>query len=57
MKVLIENEEKPGSGVFTGHTENFLSGLVHLSGLTSDQIIEVILMENTPHALIGRTMT
>lgn len=52
MKVLIESEDK--KGVFSSHTENFLPVLVQAEGLSSNQIIEVELIENTQEALIGR---
>lgn len=51
MKVLIESEERPG--VFSGHTENFLPVLIENSQLKSNDLIEVVLLRNTPEGLIG----
>lgn len=52
MKVLLESLEKT-ENVFSGHTENFLPVLVEGSNLSSNQIVLVKLIENTPHGLKG----
>jgi threonylcarbamoyladenosine tRNA methylthiotransferase MtaB len=52
MKVLLESSEKNGN-VFSGHTENFLPVLVEGQNLSSNQIVFVKLVENTPHGLKG----
>ena len=54
MKVLLESEEANQPGVFSGHTDNFLPVLVEGDGLSSNQIVDVYLEENTPSALKGR---
>lgn len=56
MKVLIESEEKNRKGVFSGHTENFLPVLIQAEGLSSNQIVEVELIQNTQEALIGKIL-
>ena len=49
-----ESEEANQPGVFSGHTDNFLPVLVEGDGLSSNQIVDVYLEENTPSALKGR---
>lgn len=49
MKVLLENEEN--SRHIAGHTENFLKVFVPKGEFSSNQIVEVILRENTPEGL------
>ncbi|NGX39415.1 MAG: Threonylcarbamoyladenosine tRNA methylthiotransferase MtaB [Chlamydiae bacterium] len=50
MPVLLESME---GGFFSGHTENFLPVLVPEKGLESNQIVDVLIKENTPMGLKG----
>ncbi len=52
MKVLLESSEKEEK-TFSGHTENFLPVFVEGEGLSSNQIVSVKLVENTPNGLKG----
>lgn len=52
MSVLTENRQI-GSGVISGHTENFLEVLINSADLNSNEIVDVLLVENTPNGLIG----
>lgn len=54
MKVLTEGGERGRPGEISGHTDNFL--LVHVldGDLSSNQIVEVVLIENTPEGLVGK---
>jgi threonylcarbamoyladenosine tRNA methylthiotransferase MtaB len=54
MKVLLERGDHTRPGEICGHTDNFLMVWVPSEGLSSNQIIEVDLIENTPQGLIGR---
>jgi threonylcarbamoyladenosine tRNA methylthiotransferase MtaB len=51
MKVLLEEEKE---GMFFGHTENFLGVFVKGENLSSNQIVSVDLLENSPLGLIGK---
>ncbi len=52
MQVLLESEDKE-SGLFFGHTENFLPVFIPSEGLRSNQIVSVKLLKNSPQGLIG----
>lgn len=54
MKVLLESGDSLRKGEICGHTDNFLMVWTSSEGLSSNQIIEVDLIENTPQGLIGR---
>ncbi len=51
MDVLLEEEKE---GMFFGHTGNFLGVFVKGENLSSNQIVSVQLLENTPSGLVGR---
>lgn len=52
MTVLLESPEK-NTSYFSGHTDNFLPVLVEGKALQSNQIVTVVLTENTPQGLKG----
>lgn len=52
MGVLTENRQE-GSEFISGHTENFLEVLINSKKLTSNELVNVLLVENTPNGLIG----
>ncbi len=52
VKVLLESKDKE-SGLFSGHTENFLPVFVEGEGLKQNQIVSVKLIENGPQGLKG----
>lgn len=54
MVVLTESIDKHHPHEITGHTENFLSVRIQSKTLTSNELVEVDLVENTPSGLIGR---
>lgn len=57
MKILTEknevSENQKFSNHLSGHTENFLEVWIPAQGHTSNEIIEVKLIENTPQGFIG----
>lgn len=53
MQVLTEGRDSENDAFITGHTANFLPVLIRSDSLTSNQIVEVKLVENTPRGLIG----
>ena len=55
MEVLLESREK-NSLRFSGHTGNFLPVSVEGEGLTSNQLVKVKLVENSPAALRGHVL-
>lgn len=54
MVVLTESPDPARPGEIASHTANFLNVWVQGTGLESNQLIEVDLIENTPAGLIGR---
>lgn len=54
MTVLTESVDKHFPDEISGHTDNFLMVRVQDSGLTSNELIDVQLTENTPSGLIGK---
>lgn len=56
MSVLLERGDPNRKGEICGHTENFLMVWVPSEGLSSNQIVEVELLENTPEGLIGQVI-
>lgn len=54
MQVLTESRDKDGSFEIAGHTANFLPVLIQDNTLTSNQIVEVELIANSPRGLIGK---
>ncbi len=52
MDVLLESPQEDGS--FMGHTKNFLPVIIKGEGLHSNQIISVLMQENTPEGLKGK---
>ena len=53
-EVLLESEERSHLGFLSGYTDNFLPVLVPKGDLSQNQLVQVELIENTPHSLIGR---
>ncbi|MEM1282072.1 MAG: tRNA (N(6)-L-threonylcarbamoyladenosine(37)-C(2))-methylthiotransferase MtaB [Chlamydiota bacterium] len=53
MHVLLERGDHTRKGEICGHTDNFLMVWVPSEGLSSNQIVEVELLKNTPEGLIG----
>lgn len=56
MKILTESEDAERPDEINGHTENFLLVWVPRTGLASNQILEVDLVQNTPSGFIGRVI-
>lgn len=56
MHVLLERGDSERQGEICGHTDNFLMVWVPSDGLSSNQIVEVELLENTPQGLIGQVV-
>lgn len=56
MPVLLERGDSTRKGEICGHTDNFLMVWVPSEGLSSNQIVEVELLENTPQGLIGQVI-
>lgn len=54
MMVLTESVDKNHPDEISGHTENFLAVRIQSKTLTSNELVEVDLVENTPSGLIGR---
>lgn len=54
MKILTENLDTDRAGEISGHTENFLEVFVPNEGYTSNMILEVELVQNTPSGFIGK---
>lgn len=54
MNVLTERGDASRPGEICGHTDNFLMVWLPNDGLSSNQVVEVDLIENTPQGLIGR---
>jgi threonylcarbamoyladenosine tRNA methylthiotransferase MtaB len=57
MMVLTESREENDPRTIVGHTANFLPVLIHDDSLISNQLVEVELIANTPHGLIGRLVS
>ena len=53
MKVLLEGAEDSDSSFISGHTENFLRVSIPRGNFQPNQIIDVLLTENTPEGLLG----
>lgn len=54
MTVLTESGDKSRPGEIAGHTDNFLMVWIPSSGYSSNQLVEVELVANTPDGLIGK---
>ena len=54
-QLLLEHREE-GESLFFGHTENFLPVFVEGGSLSSNQIVKVALIENSPKGLKGRIL-
>lgn len=54
MWVLTESRNEQNPLEIAGHTANFLPVLIQNETLTSNQLVEVELIANTPNGLIGR---
>jgi threonylcarbamoyladenosine tRNA methylthiotransferase MtaB len=54
MTILTESSDSSHPGYICGHTDNFLKVWIPDDGIGSNQLVEVILEENTPTGLKGR---
>ncbi len=57
MKVLTESVVKDDPTLISGHTDNFLEVVFPKEGYTNNEIVEVELIRNLPHALEGRVVS
>lgn len=53
MEVLTESVDEHRPNEIAGHTSNFLPVLIQSNSLTSNQLVEVDIVANTPEGLIG----
>jgi threonylcarbamoyladenosine tRNA methylthiotransferase MtaB len=51
LSILTEGGERPG--LISGHTENFLMAWIPAAGRTTNEIVNVRMLENTPEGLVG----
>lgn len=56
MAVLTESGDKDRPGEIMGHTDNFLPVWIRDEGLTSNRLVTVDLVQNTPEGLIGKVV-
>lgn len=56
LSILTERGDAARAGEISGHTDNFLQVWVPSKDLSSNQIVEVELVENSPEGLIGRAV-
>jgi len=54
MQVLLEGGDGEQAALMMGHTDNFLPVWVQGEGLSSNDIVEVIIRENRPDGLFGQ---
>lgn len=55
-RILTENNSVEDQLQTTGHTDNFLKVIIKNEKIEPNQIVDVILIENTPQALIGEVL-
>ncbi|MCF7806623.1 MAG: tRNA (N(6)-L-threonylcarbamoyladenosine(37)-C(2))-methylthiotransferase MtaB [Simkaniaceae bacterium] len=56
MKILLENVDATDPDWISGHTDNFLHVKIPKMGYRPNEIIEVVLEENTPEGFIGQVV-
>ncbi len=56
VKVLLEGELSSNPLFLSGHTEHFLQVLIPKDGWKSNDLVEVLLIENRPDGLVGRVV-
>jgi threonylcarbamoyladenosine tRNA methylthiotransferase MtaB len=54
VQVLTESIDESNPDTINGHTSNFLPVQIHDGSLSSNQLVDVELIENSPVGLIGR---
>lgn len=57
MSILTESRDDSRLGWISGHTDNFLQVWIEDSLLQSNQLVDVLLVENSPLGLIGKVIT
>lgn len=56
MTILTEGEDSENAEYLSGHTENFLPVLIRKEGWTTNQLLEVKLVANTPKGFIAEVI-